>query len=117
MVVAVLLSGDGAFAIKRAGDRIKTDRRDAAGLARLHRAGELSAVWVPDPGYEAMHNLVRARLDAEHALRRARASSFPGSCCATAAIAGGRHGDNHAIAVIAWYRHGIGISKPVADCR
>jgi transposase len=57
---------------KRAGDRIKTDRRDAAILARLHRAGELTAVWVPDPGHEAMRDLVRARLDAVHALRRAR---------------------------------------------
>jgi transposase len=57
---------------KRAGDRIKTDRRDAAGLARLHRAGELTTVWVPDVGHEAMRDLVRARLDAVHALRRAR---------------------------------------------
>jgi transposase len=57
---------------KRAGDRIKTDRRDAASLARLHRPGELTAVWVPDPGHEAMRDLVRARLDAVHALRRAR---------------------------------------------
>jgi len=57
---------------KRAGDRVKTDRRDAASLARLHRAGELTAVWVPDPGHEAMRDLVRARLDAVHALRRAR---------------------------------------------
>ncbi len=57
---------------KRAGDRVKTDRRDAASLARLHRAGELPAVWVPDPGHEAMRDLVRARLDAVHALRRAR---------------------------------------------
>jgi transposase len=57
---------------KRTGDRIKTDRRDAASLVRLHRAGELTAVWVPDPGYEAMRDLVRARLDAVHALRRAR---------------------------------------------
>lgn len=57
---------------KRAGDRVKTDRRDAAGLARLHRAGELTAVWVPDRGHEAMRDLVRARLDAVHALRRAR---------------------------------------------
>ena len=57
---------------KRAGDRVKTDRRDAVGLARLHRAGELTAVWVPDPGHEAMRDLVRARLDAVHALRRAR---------------------------------------------
>jgi len=57
---------------KRAGDRVKTDRRDASSLARLHRAGELTAVWVPDPGHEAMRDLVRARLDAVHALRRAR---------------------------------------------
>jgi len=57
---------------RRAGDRIKTDRRDAASLARLHRAGELTAVWVPDSGHEAMRDLVRARLDAVHALRRAR---------------------------------------------
>jgi transposase len=57
---------------KRAGDRVKTDRRDAASLARLHRAGELTAVWVPDRGHEAMRDLVRARLDAVHALRRAR---------------------------------------------
>ena len=57
---------------KRAGDRVKTDRRDAASLARLHRAGELTAVWIPDAGHEAMRDLVRARLDAVHALRRAR---------------------------------------------
>jgi transposase len=57
---------------KRAGDRVKTDRRDATTLARLHRAGELTAVWVPDAGHEAMRDLVRARLDAVHALRRAR---------------------------------------------
>jgi transposase len=57
---------------RRAGDRVKTDRRDAASLARLHRAGELTAVWVPDAGHEAVRDLVRARLDAVHALRRAR---------------------------------------------
>ena len=57
---------------KRAGDRVKTDRRDAASLARLHRAGVLTAVWVPDAGHEAMRDLVRARLDAVHALPRAR---------------------------------------------
>src|ERR1700730_7041683 len=57
---------------KRAGDRVKTDRRDAARLARLHRAGELTAVWVPDAAHEAMRDLVRARLDAVHALLRAR---------------------------------------------
>jgi transposase len=57
---------------KRAGDRVKTDRRDAADLARLHRAGELTAVWVPDAQHEARRDLVRARFDAVHALRRAR---------------------------------------------
>jgi transposase len=57
---------------KRAGDRVKTDRRDAASLAKLHRAGELTAVWVPDARHEAMRDLVRARLDAVHGLRRAR---------------------------------------------
>src|SRR5947208_8952848 len=57
---------------KRAGDRVKTDRRDAASLAKLHRAGELTAVWVPDPQHEAMRDLVRARLDAVHSLRRSR---------------------------------------------
>jgi transposase len=57
---------------KRAGDRVKTDRRDASSLAKLHRAGELTAVWVPDCRHEAMRDLVRARLDAVHALRRAR---------------------------------------------
>jgi transposase len=57
---------------KRPGDRVKTHRRDAASLAKLHRAGELTAVWVPDPGHEAMRDLVRARLDAVRALRRAR---------------------------------------------
>src|SRR6266850_7345915 len=57
---------------KRAGDQVKTDRRDAASLAKLHRAGELTAVWVPDARHEAMRDLVRARLDAVHSLRRAR---------------------------------------------
>jgi len=57
---------------KRAGDRIKTDRRDAVSLAKLHRAGELTAVWVPDARHEAMRDLVRARFDAVHSLRRAR---------------------------------------------
>src|SRR5271155_3086356 len=38
---------------RKPGDRIKTDRRDAINLAKLHRAGELTAVWVPDPAHEA----------------------------------------------------------------
>jgi len=46
---------------KKAGDRVKTDRRDAEKLARFHRSGELTAVWVPDAHHEAMRDLVRAR--------------------------------------------------------
>jgi transposase len=57
---------------RRPGDRIKTDRRDATALARLHRAGELTQVWVPDPEHEAMRDLVRARADMAEALRKAR---------------------------------------------
>jgi hypothetical protein len=48
----------------QAGDRIKTDRRDAINLAKLLRAGELTAVWVPDPVHEAIRDLERARLAA-----------------------------------------------------
>ena len=46
---------------KKAGDHVKTNRRDAEGLARLLRAGELTAVWVPDERHEAMRDLSRAR--------------------------------------------------------
>ncbi|AHF89101.1 transposase [Opitutaceae bacterium TAV1] len=52
--------------------RRKTDRRDAQMLARLHRAGELTAVHVPDAADEAMRDLTRARADAVHDLTRAR---------------------------------------------
>ena len=57
---------------RKPGDRIKTDRRDAISLAKLHRAGELTAVWIPDPGHEAIRDLVRARLAAVRSLRQAR---------------------------------------------
>ena len=57
---------------RKPGDRIKTDRRDAANLARLHRAGELTPVWVPDQTHEAIRDLVRARLAAVRTLRQAR---------------------------------------------
>jgi len=46
---------------EKAGDRVKTDRRDAIKLARCFRAGELTKVWVPDPAHEALRDLVRAR--------------------------------------------------------
>lgn len=56
----------------KAGDRVKTDRRDAAMLAKLHRSGELTAVWVPDAAHEAMRDLVRARATAMRVLGKAR---------------------------------------------
>lgn len=57
---------------RRSGDRVKTNRRDALSLARLHRAGELTAIWVPDPDHEAMRDLVRARAGAVEDMRRCR---------------------------------------------
>jgi hypothetical protein len=76
---------------KRAGDRVKTDRRDAASLARLHRAGELTAVGFRMPGTR------RCAICCGHVWMRCvlcavRASSSRASCCAKAAIMGGRHG-------------------------
>jgi transposase len=57
---------------KKSGDRIKNDRRDAKMLSRLHRAGELTAVYVPDSQDEAMRDLTRAREDAVLATRKAK---------------------------------------------
>ncbi len=59
---------------KRPGDRVKTNRRDAIQLAKLLRAGELTAVWVPDETHEAIRELVRAREAAVDDLRRKRQS-------------------------------------------
>lgn len=56
----------------RPGDRVKTNRRDAVTLARLLRAGELTAIWVPDAIHEAVRDLVRAREVAAQDLRRKR---------------------------------------------
>jgi transposase len=56
----------------KAGDRVKTDRRDGIILAKLHRAGELTAVWVPDAAHEAMRDLVRARATAVRVAGKAR---------------------------------------------
>lgn len=54
------------------GDRVKTDRRDSENLARLHRAGELTPVWVPNLEQEAIRDLTRAREDMKHLERQAR---------------------------------------------
>jgi transposase len=57
---------------RKSGDRQKNDKRDAAGLAVLHRGGLLTAVWVPDAAHEAMRDLIRSRLAAVRAVRTAR---------------------------------------------
>lgn len=61
----------------KAGDRVKTDRRDAEKLARCYRAGDLTPVWVPNAAHEALRDVVRAReaatkdeLRAKHRLRK-----------------------------------------------
>jgi transposase len=57
---------------KRSGDRVKTDKRDARKLARLLRAGELTAIYIPEPTDEAIRDLCRARTDAVDDRRRSR---------------------------------------------
>ena len=57
---------------KKAGERVKTNRRDAVTLARLLRAGELTSVWVPDTLHEAVRDLVRGREAASQDARRKR---------------------------------------------
>ncbi len=54
------------------GDRVKTNRRDADQLARLHRAGELTAIHVPEPEDEAVRDLIRARYQVQRQQHRAR---------------------------------------------
>jgi len=62
----------------KAGDRVKTDRRDAEKLVRSYRSGDLTPVWVPDAAHEALRDLVRAREAAkqDHLRARNRLSTF-----------------------------------------
>ena len=57
---------------RRPGERVKTDRRDSLRLAELARAGELRAVWIPEPADEAIRDLARAREDAVNSRTRLR---------------------------------------------
>jgi transposase len=57
---------------RKAGERVKTDRRDALNLARLSRSGELTAVWVPGEEQEAIRDLTRAREDMKGIETKAR---------------------------------------------
>jgi transposase len=56
----------------QAGNRVKTDRRDAVKLAHFLRSGDLTAVYVPDEATEALRDLERARDDAKCTERVAR---------------------------------------------
>jgi transposase len=58
--------------LKKPGERVKTNRRDAVSLVKQLRCGDLTAVWVPDPQHEAMRELImtRAREVAVEDLRR-----------------------------------------------
>ena len=66
----------------RAGDRIKTDRRDAKKLVRLYRGGQLSYVQPPTPETEGLRDLMRCRDDLRRARTAARHRSAS-NCCAT----------------------------------
>jgi len=57
---------------KKAGERVKTDRRDARKLARLLRNGELEGIHIPEAQDEAVRDLCRARTDASEALARCK---------------------------------------------
>jgi transposase len=57
---------------KKAGDRVKTDRRDAVQLARLLRAGDLTPVYIPSVEDEAIRDVVRAREDVLKDLKAAK---------------------------------------------
>lgn len=57
---------------EKSGDRVKTDRRDALKLARLHRSGELECIHIPDSRDEAVRDLCRARTDSRQDLQAAR---------------------------------------------
>jgi len=57
---------------KKAGDRVKTDRRDSLMLARLLRAGELTGIWIPDGLQEALRDLTRAREDMKGLQRQSK---------------------------------------------
>src|SRR5262245_2812077 len=55
---------------RKPGDRVKTNRRDARNLARLYRAGELTAIDIPSEAQEAVRDLTRAREDVREDLTR-----------------------------------------------
>lgn len=69
----------------KAGDRVKTDRRDAVKLARSYRAGDLTPVWVPDAAHEALRATWCAPAKTPGRISCGPAIAWENSCCATAA--------------------------------
>jgi hypothetical protein len=65
----------------KAGDRVKTDRRDALMLAKLHRAGELTPIWIPDAAHEAHGRSGAGARDGGYCSRRDSICKV--SCCVT----------------------------------
>jgi Transposase len=98
---------------RRPGERVKTNRRDAVALAKLLRAGELTAVWVPDEGHEAMRDLVRARSAAVETLRVTSSRSAPSCSSMAGTIRARRPG---ACATCAGCRSSTSIIRRIKSC-
>jgi transposase len=86
----------------KAGDRVKTDRRDAMKLARSYRSGDLTAVWVPDRAQEALRDLVRARGSAKKDQLRARHRL--GKFLLRRGLRFGKKGKSWGVAFMQWVR-------------
>jgi transposase len=67
----------------KAGERVKTDRRDAVKLARCYRAGELTAVWVPAPAHEALRDPGACSRGRQKKISCELVTGSASSCCAT----------------------------------
>jgi transposase len=113
---------------RRAGDRVKTDKRDASRLVRLHRAGELTPVRVPSEAEEAVRDLVRARAallaDRKRAQLRITAMLLrhgrtwrgtPWTAAHEQWIAGQRFGEPALASALAHYRAALGTRRAELD--
>jgi len=72
LAVGMSASGGAVTDPGQGGRSGEDDRRDGLMLAKLHRAGELTPIWIPDAAHEAMRDLVRARATAGRVLSKAR---------------------------------------------
>jgi hypothetical protein len=100
---------------KRSGDRIKTDRRDGDALARLHRAGELTAIYIPSADDEALRDLFRAREDAVGLSTKAK-HRLKGFCCGKADAILGEPGGRSRIGG-GWPTSALPSSRSTSPCK